>query len=225
MSMRKITIDFMGIRWWFLGVSALLMVVSGLAIGVRGLQFGIEFQGGTVVNFSQTEDVTLDQMREAFELQGVEAPQVQSTEDGGFIVRTTESDPDIANEAYRGVVEDLDLPADAGDVTTIGPGWGKNITNAALLALTLSVAAILLYTSLRFEYKMAGTAVIALVHDVILTLGVYALVGREVTPNTIAALLTIMGYSLYDTIVVFHRIRENSQRLVKQTFIDRKSVV
>jgi len=217
--MRRIKVDFMGFRWWFLGFSALLMIVSAGAMGIRGLQFGIEFQGGTVVSFSEAEGVALADMRSSFESHGVASPQVQSTEDGGFIVRTTESDPDAANETYRAVVEELGLPADAGDVTTIGPGWGRNITNAALLALTLSVAAILLYTSLRFEYKMAGTAVVALVHDVVLTLGVYALVGREVTPNTIAAVLTFMGYSLYDTIVVFHRIRENSQRLVKQTFM------
>jgi SecD/SecF fusion protein len=81
------------------------------------------------------------------------------------------------------------------------------------------VTAILFYTSLRFEYKMSVTAVIALIHDVIIVLGVYALSGREITPNTIAALLTIMGYSIYDTIVVFHRMRENSQRLVKQSFM------
>jgi len=217
--MRRHTIDFMGVRWWFLGFSALLMVVSLAAIGIRGLEFGIEFQGGTVVTFTEVSGVGVEEMRAAFEGQGVASPQVQSTEDGGFIVRTTESDPDGATAHYRGVVEQLGLPDDAGDVTTIGPGWGRNITNAALLALTLSIAAILLYTSLRFEYKMAGTAVVALLHDVILTLGIYALVGREVTPNTIAALLTIMGYSLYDTIVVFHRIRENSQRLVKQTFM------
>ena len=125
----------------------------------------------------------------------------------------------VATRAYLDVVDSLELPTDAADVTTIGPGWGKNITDRALLALTLSIAAILLYTSLRFEYKMSVTAVIALIHDIIIVLGVYALSGREITPNTIAALLTVMGYSIYDTIVVFHRMRENSQRLSKQSFM------
>ena len=110
-------------------------------------------------------------------------------------------------------------PSESFQVTTIGPGWGKNVTDRALLALALSLGAILLYVSVRFEYKMSVTAVVALVHDILITLGIYALVGREVTPNTVAALLTILGYSLYDTIVVFHRIKENSQRLVKQSFM------
>ena len=217
--MRKLNFDFMGKRFWFLGFSALLMVLSIGALGVRGLEFGIEFQGGTVITFIDTEGVTTDEMRDAFEAQDVSSAQIQSTESGGFIVRTTEADPDIANDVYQAVIEDLALSNQAGDVTTIGPGWGRNITNAALLALLLSVTAILFYTSLRFEYKMAGAAVAALIHDIVLTLGVYALLGRELTPNTIAALLAIMGYSIYDTIVVFHRMRENSQRLVKQTFM------
>ena len=83
----------------------------------------------------------------------------------------------------------------------------------------VSIIAILAYVSIRFEYKMAVTGVVALMHDVIITLGLYALLGRELTPNTVAALLTIMGYSLYDTIVVFHRIRENTQNLSKKTFM------
>ncbi len=116
------------------------------------------------------------------------------------------------------VVGTLGLSEDDGDVSTIGPGWGRNVTRAALLALVVSTAAILLYISLRYEYKMSLTAVATLVHDVLLVLGIYALVGREVTPNTIAALLTIMGYSLYDTIVVFHRIKENSKAITRKTF-------
>ncbi len=87
------------------------------------------------------------------------------------------------------------------------------------MALAISIAAILLYVSVRFEYKMSLTAVVALIHDILITLGIYALAGYELTPNTIAALLTILGYSLYDTIVVFHRIKENAQHLQKQTFI------
>ncbi len=217
--MRKLNIDFLGKRYWLLGFSGALMVLSIAALLIRGLSFGIEFQGGTVVTFNDAPGITTEQMRDAFANAGVESAQVQSTEGGGYIVRTSESDPDVANEAYRLVIAELDLESGAADVTTIGPGWGKNITDAALLALGMSIAAILLYTSLRFEYKMSLTAVVALVHDIVLTLGIYALVGREVTPNTIAALLTIMGYSLYDTIVVFHRIRENSQRLVRQSFM------
>ncbi|MDP2183441.1 MAG: protein translocase subunit SecF, partial [Actinomycetota bacterium] len=207
--MRRMQIDFMGARFWLLGTSGVLVLVSIAAILLIRLNFGIEFQGGTVISLTQTQGQSIEDVRSAFDAAGVADVQVQTTEtqagEQGFIIRTSESDPNVANEVYGEVVTNLGLPSDAGDVTTIGPGWGKNITNAALLALSLSIAAILVYTSLRFEYKMSLTAVIALIHDVVLTLGIFALVGREVTPNTIAALLTIIGYSLYDTIVVFHR--------------------
>ncbi|MDH4139363.1 MAG: protein translocase subunit SecF [Coriobacteriia bacterium] len=216
--MRRPYIDFLGYRMWFLGFSAALMLLSIAVLGVQGLTFGIEFQGGTAITFTKVENVQIEDMREAFQNAGVESANIQSTENG-FLVRTTESDPDVANDAYASVVAELGLPSNAGEVTTIGPGWGANITNRALMALALSLLAILVYTALRFEYKMSLTAVAALVHDVVIVLGVYALLGREVTPNTIAALLTIMGYSLYDTIVVFHRIRENSRRVVRQTFM------
>jgi SecD/SecF fusion protein len=144
--------------------------------------------------------------------------QVQTTS-GGFIVRSIETSTTAAEEQATSMAAALKVTASDTQVSTIGPEWGNNITNAALLALAVSVIAILLYISIRFEYKMAVTGVIALVHDVIITLGLYALIGRELTPNTVAALLTIIGYSLYDTIVVFHRIRENTQNLTKKTFM------
>lgn len=216
--MRRSEIDFLGHHRYFLVVSIVLVVVAIGSLAVRGLSFGIEFQGGTVINIMQAEGIEIDQVREAFTEAGAPGAVVQSSENGGYIVRMTEDDPDVANRIFREVFETLGISTDVGDVSTIGPGWGRNITRAALLALAASVAAILLYISVRYEYKMSVTAVFTLGHDVLIVLGVYALVGREVTPNTIAALLTIMGYSLYDTIVVFHRIRENSMGLTRTTF-------
>lgn len=211
-------IDFLGKHRLFLIFSITLVTVAIGALAIRGLTFGIEFQGGTVINISRAEGISIDQVRSAFGEAGATGVVVQSTEGGGYIIRTTESDPDTANEIFRQVFDSLGLSTDVGDVSTIGPGWGRNITRAALLALGMSVAAILLYIAVRYEYKMSIVAVGTLVHDVLIVLGIYALVGREVTPNTIAALLTIMGYSLYDTIVVFHRIRENSLGLTRSTF-------
>ena len=211
-------IDFLGKHRLFLIFSITLVTVAIGALAVRGLTFGIEFQGGTVINISRAEGISIDQVRSAFGEAGATGVVVQSTESDGYIIRTTESDPDTANEIFRQVFDSLGLSTDVGDVSTIGPGWGRNITRAALLALGMSVAAILLYIAVRYEYKMSIVAVGTLVHDVLIVLGIYALVGREVTPNTIAALLTIMGYSLYDTIVVFHRIRENSLGLTRSTF-------
>lgn len=219
--MRRPNIDFLGNKKWFFVISAVLIAVSIGSLAIRGLVFGVEFQGGTVMTFAGTNGVTTDDMRDALEVANVPNAgnaSIQLTDDGGFIVRTAEDDADAANEAFSAVLAELGLPKQDTNVTTIGPGWGKNITEKALYALAASVLAILAYISVRFEYKMSVTAVVALVHDVIITLGIYSLFGREFTPNTMAALLTILGYSVYDTIVVFHRIRENGQRLVKQTF-------
>jgi SecD/SecF fusion protein len=212
----------MGKRNWFFIASAIIIVVGLVSLFTKGLVFGIEFQGGTVMTFQAPSTVTAENIRGSLDKAGVTDARnatIQSTQDGTFLVRTTESDPTKAAEAFKAVVADLKLPAQDVTVTTIGPGWGRSVTNSALLALAISILAILIYISIRFEYKMSVTAVIALVHDTLIVLGVYSLFGREVTPNTMAALLTILGYSLYDTIVVFHRIRENSRNLQKQTFM------
>jgi len=209
-------------RFVMLGVSGALMLASIIALATIGLQFGIEFQGGTVIDVPDAAEVTIEEMRAAFNEVGVTNAVIQTIEVGGvsgFTIRTEVTDPDQATKDAQEVAKIVKLEGDNFQVTTIGPGWGKNVTNRAMLALGLSLVAILLYVSLRFDYKMSITAVAALVHDITLTLGVYAIVGREVTPNTIAALLTILGYSLYDTIVVFHRIKENSANLRKGTFM------
>lgn len=218
----RFNIDFMGNRRIMFAISAILIVVSIGALSLRGLKFGIEFEGGTVINVTNARTVTSAQVRAAFMDAGVANPNVQTSSVNGvngFIIRTDSVKPEEANASAAKVAKATGLPVADFQVTTIGPGWGKNITNSAVLALALSIAAILLYVSLRFEYKMSITAVVALVHDLIITLGVYSLAGLEVTPNTVAALLTILGFSLYDTIVVFHRVKENSQGLVKQTFM------
>lgn len=202
--------------------SGILLVIAIGSLVFGGLKFGIEFEGGTSITVTDSQNVTIAQMREAFDAAGVKAPNIQTTEvqgKPGFIIRTEITDPDEANAAAATVSTTVGLAETDFQVTTIGPGWGANITNRAMMALALSIAAILLYISVRFEYKMSVTAVIALVHDIVITLGIYALLGAEVTPNTVAALLTILGYSLYDTVVVFHRMKENSQHLAKQTFM------
>jgi len=220
--MSRFHIDFMGNRRIMFAISIILLVISIGALAFRGLTFGIEFSGGTVVNIVDAGTVTDAEMRQAFIDAGVANPSVQISQAGGktgYIIRTEVTEAKTAAADVAKVAKSTGLPAAEFQVTTIGPGWGKNITNRAVLALALSLLAILLYVSLRFEYKMSVTAVISLVHDILITLGIYALSGLEVTPNTVAALLTILGYSLYDTIVVFHRIKENSQNLQKQSFM------
>ncbi len=220
--MARFNFDFMGHRTIMFGISVVLIVISIGSLAIRGLTFGVEFQGGTSVSITDAGTVTSAQLEDALKAAGVGVPKIQTTDSqgvNGFIVRTEVTSPEEANAQVTEVAAALKLPTDSFQVTTIGPGWGKNITDRALMALALSIAAILFYISLRFEYKMSVTAVIALAHDILITLGIYSLVGAEVSPNTIAALLTILGYSLYDTVVVFHRMKENSQHLVKQSFM------
>jgi SecD/SecF fusion protein len=213
----------MGKRKFFFALSGALVVLSIVALLVRGLTFGVDFEGGTSMMLAGAGDVTTEEVRAALEEAGVPDTAnatIQPTDDGSYIVRTAESDTAKAQAAFAQVAESLGLPEQDANVTTIGPGWGKNVTDASVLALIVSLAAILVYISIRFEYKMSFTAVLALLHDMVIVLGVYAISGREVTPNTIAAVLTILGYSLYDTIVVFHRIRENAAGLTKMSFMD-----
>lgn len=222
--MRKPTyIDFMGHRRIMLAISVVLLTISIGALAVVGLNLSIEFQGGTVVDITKVK-ASEGEMRAAFVKAGVPEPSVQSVQDGGYLIRFAESDPNVANAAYTEVLEALDVPSDSATITTIGPGWGKLVTNRALLAAALAISAMVLYISVRFDYKMSVCAVATLLHDGTIVLGIYALSGLEVTPNTIAALLTIMGFSLYDTIVVFHRIKENTASLSKDTFMHMANV-
>jgi SecD/SecF fusion protein len=222
-SVAKRGIDFMGKRNIFFAISGALTVLAIAALLIKGLTFGIEFQGGTVMNLVNAGDVGVEEVRTALENAGVPDSAnavIQPTDDGGYIVRTAESETAAAQDAFASIMTELKLPEQDINVTTIGPGWGANVTNAALVALVISLVGVLAYVSIRFEYKMSLMAVLALFHDTLIVLGIYAIAGREVTPNTIAALLTILGYSLYDTIVVFHRIKENAAGLAKRSFME-----
>lgn len=221
--MSRRQIDFMGKRTIFFAVSAALVVLAVAVLLLKGLTFGIDFKGGTAMTFTGAGKLTTEQVRTALENANVPDTNnavIQFTDQGDCIVRTAETSTADAQTEAAAVAAELGLSDQGVSVTTIGPGWGKNVTNAALIALAISFVAIILYVSVRFEYKMSLVAVLSLIHDGVIVVGIYALAGREVTPNTIAAVLTILGYSLYDTIVVFHRIRENASGLTKRSFME-----
>ncbi len=219
----KKDINFMGARKVLLSVSAFLVLASIATVGFKGLDFGIEFVGGTSVSFHNTGDITIEQMRDAFTEAGEPDAVVQTTNsDGteGFLIRTTSTSAEDAASVATAVANDLNLSTSSYEVSTIGPDWGAGVIQSSLIAFLVSILLIIVYIAFRFEYKMGLMAVLALIHDLVIVVGVYALFGREITPNTIAALLTILGYSLYDTVVVFHRINDNmKESKVKCTFM------
>lgn len=197
----------------FFCLSGALLALAVVGILVRGLVFGIEFVGGTEVDFRDTGSVTISQMRTALSDAGEKGVTVQTAvTDGsaGFLVRSETVDPNVATAHAAKAAESLGLAEDSFQVTTIGPDWGANVTRSSAMAFVLAIVAIVAYVAFRYEPKMSVTAIASLLHDLLITVGVYAWTQTAITPNVVAALLTIMGYSLYDTVVEFHRINENA---------------
>ena len=211
----KHDIPFLRYRKVFLSIAAVVVVVAIGLIGIRGLNLGIEFMGGTSITFNGTGALTTEELRAAFNEAGETDAVIQSTDtngEAGFIVRTTESDAAVAAGVAAQVAESVGMTTESFQVNTISPDWGPTIVRSMFIALIVSFILVIAYISLRFrDPKMGVVAVITLLHDILFVVGAYALFGRELNPNTIAALLTIFGYSLYDTVVVFHRIVDNMQ--------------
>ncbi len=207
-------------RRWFI-LSAVVIILGMGAVAIRGLNFGIDFKGGTAWQVpSQTLSVKTAQADVA--ALGVTQATVVSL--GGSSGRTIQVEADLSKLSVpaRTALEDrvsARLAKDGGvsaqsvGITDVGPTWGGEITSKAIRALIFFFLGIVLYISLRFEWKMAAAAVLAVIHDLLVTVGIYALVGFQVTPATVIAVLTILGYSLYDTIVVFDRVQENVKAL------------
>jgi preprotein translocase subunit SecF len=208
----EVSYDFIGNakRWY--AVSAVLLLISIGALLFRGLDYGIEFQGGAVF-IANAPGGTVEEARRAVVDTGIEeigAPIVTKLGGDSIRVETLAFDSTERSTIVReALAEALDIDADQIQRQLVGPSWGGEITNKAVTGLIIFVLLVSLYLALTFEWKMALAAIIALVHDVAVTAGVYALVGFEVTPATVIGLLTILGYSLYDTVVVFDKVREN----------------
>jgi preprotein translocase subunit SecF len=204
--------DFVGRRRLWFTISALLVLIALASLVVPGLNFGIDFKGGAVFRVQPTTAVTEAQVREAV---GPAAEVVQVTEDDPVqvIVQTEELAPAEVARIRSGLAEVAGVKANAVSTDSIGSKWGSTVSRKAVVALLVFLVAVVLYVSLRMEFKMAVAALVALLHDLIITAGIYALARFEVTPATVIALLTILGYSLYDTVVVFDKVRENTGSL------------
>jgi len=216
--MKTPTIDFVGNSRRWIAISGALLLLSALALGIRGLDLSIDFVGGNSYQLIDVRgDVTAEELRRAAEEAGATDVIAQlQTSDGvttGAQVRTESLEPASPTEfAVRQALQETAGAAEVG-FDFVGPVWGQRITRQAIEALLVFLVVVILYITFRLEFKMAVASIAALVHDVFITLGIYALVGFNVSPATIIALLTILGYSLYDSVVVFDRVKENAINL------------
>ena len=201
-------------RWYT--VSAILSVLALAGILLRGLNLGIEFKGGAEF-LVPSQSCSIQDVRTAISDTGVEVAAV--TEVGGANIRAQTQA--VSNEQNAGVVQALagacSVDADQISSRNVGPTWGGEITRQALIALMVFLAAVVIFLSIYFQWQMAVAALVALAHDILITAGIYALVGFEVTPATVIGLLTILGYSLYDTVVVFDKVKENTKGVTGQS--------
>jgi preprotein translocase subunit SecF len=206
-------------RWY--AVSGLLILISLLALGVRGLNFGIEFAGGTVINIPSAT-CTVEEARTAFIDTGVSTGDPIVTISQGSLGSSVNVQSEFLTSDARATATQALAKACGVELSTIstqavGPSWGQQITQKALIGLAVFLALVVLYLSVWFEWRMAIAALVALAHDIIITIGIYALVGFEVTPATVIGVLTILGYSLYDTVVVFDKVKENTKGITGST--------
>lgn len=203
------TIDFVGERKrWFL-ISAVALLISLGALGVRQLNLGIEFVGGLGLQAPNPAAADVPELRDALEEVGITDSTIQIVDDGQAVrITTHELDPAIENAAIDAVAEVTGADRSAISIELVGPSFGALVAQRALVALVVFLGAVILFISWRLEFKMAVSGIAALLHDLIITVGVYALTGFPVTPATVVAILVVMGYSLYDTVVVFDKVEE-----------------
>jgi SecD/SecF fusion protein len=215
-------IDFMKRRYLWFAISGAVVVIAIGALAVKGLNLGIDFKGGTQINFQTTQPRSLEEVRSAAGQLGQASAVIQgrgnavSGDYSRFQIRT--------EELTRGEQEQLSqelrdrFNATILGVDNVSSSFGRQIAQGAIIAIIVSLLLIVLYTTFRFDYKYALPIIAALLHDVIITVGIYSLTGREVTTATVAAVLTVLGYSIYDTIIIFDRIRENVPLMRRASF-------
>lgn len=202
-------IDFVGLRRrWFI-ISAVLLAVALGGLGVRQLNLGIEFVGGLTIQAPNPADADVPDVRQAFLDIGVDDATIQLLDDGASVrVTTRELDTETEGAAIEALSSVTAAENNDISVETVGPSFGALVARRALIALGVFLGAVVLFISWRLEFKMALAGLAALFHDLLITVGVYALTGFAVTPATVVAILVILGYSLYDTVVVFDKVEE-----------------
>ncbi len=220
--------DFMGASKWFFSLSGTILLIGALAIGGKGLNFGIDFKSGTRIQTAFVRPVSEAKSRPPSPRPAIRTPRSRRSQARTSADRASRSPTKtLTPSSVKKVEEEFNTKFGNGpnstatknfSSTSIGPTFGKTVAKSAIIAIIASLLVISAYIALRFEWKYAVPVLIALMHDLLITAGVYSLTGREVTTATVAALLTILGYSLYDTIIVFDRVRENVPRMPRAAF-------
>ncbi len=211
--------DFFGHRKRWFAASGVIVVVSLAALLFLRLDLGVDFSGGTLIEFANPEGVSVSAVRDEVASAGHGTARIQEVGGTGIRVQTAQLSQDEEQALVERLADLLGEDPDSASRQSVGPTFGSQVTESAVRALVVFLIVIALYLSWRLEWRMAAAAIVALFHDVVFTAGVYALVGFEVTPATVVAILTILGYSLYDTVVVFDKIQENvKERGDRHTF-------
>ena len=215
--------DFMGKSKYFFAMSGCILLIGSLALATKELQFGIDFESGTRVTAALEKPASVEDVRSTIEPLDLPDAKVQNVEnpelgDNVVQVKTSELGPGGVTRMERLLEQDYGITRDGFSSESVGPTFGATVARSATIAIIASLLLIMAYVALRFEPKFAIPVMIALFHDLLITAGVYSLTGREVTTSTVAAILTILGYSLYDVVIVFDRIRENAPRMPRAAF-------
>ena len=209
------SVDFVGKRKFWYVVSLLIIAVAAFGLFGRGLNLGIEFKGGAKFNVPST--ISVEDARNIVKAAGVPTSVIVEVGNQRLEIQT----PPLEQTEIESFTNKIatDFKVDPASITTqsVGPSWGADITRQALIGLGVFLLLVILFLTLYFELRMAAAAIVALLHDLLITIGVYAITGFEVTPATVIGILTILGYSLYDTVVVFDKVKENSRGIIAQS--------
>jgi len=214
------TVDFVGRRKLWFTISIVIIVVGLGSLGIRGFNLGIDFKGGSSWEVL-APNTSIAAVTHSVEKAGLSLPIVEKLGTDTYQVTSdlnalsAERQLAVTTSVVNALAKVAGLNANQVSTSSVGPTWGGEITNRALEALIVFFIAVVAYISIRFEPKMAFAAFVAMVHDLLVTVGVYSLFGFQITPDTVIAILTILGYSLYDTVVVFDRVRDNTGGILK----------
>lgn len=214
-------IDFIGRRKWGFGASLLLIVISIASLSIQGLNLGIDFAGGVSWDVPATNGFTIDDAEDVLADNGLSTEgarlQERSSDSTDFVkVQVGDQPAEVGAELRQQFADAAGVDVDEVNVSLVSASWGAEVTESAVRALVIFVILVAIYLSFRFEWRMAVAAIVAMLHDVLVAVGIYSLFQFIVTPPTVIAFLTILGYSLYDTVVVFDRVRENEARFAAQ---------